>query len=473
MSAEPGTRAPAAAGRDMRLLLASLLPALFVMGLDTGVVNVIQPELQTFFRTTTSMAMMLATIYYTVMAAFQLVFGRVADLFNPLKTFLAGVICFFLGSLACALSQTITQLLIFRAAQAFGGAVLGSSFGAIVMRMMPKEKTGSIIGLLVMVLSLGGIVGPPLGGFLTERLSWHWAFVVNLPICALIAVPLIVLILPGQSRRSPRRRVTLKDLDPQGSVCSVFMFSSLPLALGLAARQGWLSGAVWALLGVFIVSGLLFVDGQRRAENPLLDISLLRDVRVAYIVVSKIFFLMVVNAVMLVYPFFMVKYLGLTVAQTGLTMLGCALSMAVLTPLSGKLTDRLGAWKVLALGNALLLPVGLGTLYVSARADAMSILLSLIFFGVCFAGLSISSTVYILQLAPKGQEGVFSGLNSLLMNVSGAIGLAFFSYVYAVRAATRDTVSEGAMAGFQACLVVVLLLAVLSSVLIGLARVRR
>ncbi len=208
---------------QLRLLTASLGLALFVMGLDAGVVNVILPELQSVFGTTVSRAMMLATVSMTAMAAFQLTFGRIADLINPLAVFLGGIACFFLGSLGCVVSESITHLLIGRGVQGLGGAMLGASFGAIVLRMMPREKTGGIIGLMVMVMSLGSITGPPLGGFLAQHLSWHWVFAINLPICLLAALPLVALLRDDLGKRGKRDRPTtsFRNMDPVGAVLSI------------------------------------------------------------------------------------------------------------------------------------------------------------------------------------------------------------------------------------------------------------
>lgn len=436
--------------------------ALFVMGLDAGVVNVILPELQSVFETTVSRAMMLATVYMTAMAAFQLTFGRLADLIDPVAVFLGGVTCFFLGSLGCVLSGSITHLLIGRGVQGLGGAMLGASFGAIVLRMMPREKTGGIIGLMTMVMSLGSVVGPPLGGFLTQHLSWHWVFAINLPICLLAAIPLVLILRRGGSGQQTRPIAVRGRLDPVGSGLSVVMFASLPLAFSLAGREGWSSGTVQALAGLFVLSAVLFVLQQRRTDSPLIRLSLLADQRVALIVGIKVFGLMALNAVMLVYPFFMTQKLGLAVSGTGLMMLACAVSMALLTPFSGKMTDRFGSVRILVGGGLVLLATSAAAMTLAPHFGRAMTFFSLATFGVSFAGLTISSTVYLLKLAQKGEEGVFSALNSLLMPVAGSLGLAVFSYLYSARAlgpASADTSLAGfqtSMAGIAVCAVLLL-----------------
>jgi predicted MFS family arabinose efflux permease len=267
-----------------------------------------------------------------------------------------------------------------------------------------------------------------------------------------------------------REPLTLEALDLPGSMLSIFMFASLPLAFGQAAKQGWSSGLVWIFLGVFVVSALLFIFRQRRASMPLIRLGVLANPKVALIIGVKILVFMAINAVMLVYPFFMVKRLELSVSQTGVMMLACAVSMALLTPFSGKLADRFGSGRVLFAGALGLLASALGTVMISGFAGRMAVFVTLAAFGVCFAALTIAGTVYLLKLAPKGEEGVFSGLNSLLMPVSSSLGLAVFSYIYSAGSATRIGAGAGSLAGFQTSLAAVFVVAALLLVLIRCGR---
>lgn len=443
-------RQPAAVTRHHALLTFSLISALFIIGLDAGVVNVILPELQTVFNTTVSRAMLLATVYLTAMAAFQLVFGRLADLFNPLSIFLAGVACFFAGSLGCVLSQSIDQIVAGRAIQGLGAAMLSASFGAIVLRLMPREKTGRIIGLMTMVMSLGSIIGPPLGGFLAEHLSWHWVFAINLPICVVAAIPLIIILRSQQADTQSRPAVTLARLDPPGALLSVLLFASLPLCFSQAARDGWSSGPVPILLAIFALSATLFVLQEQRARCPLLRLTVISDRRVQQVVLIKALTFIVINGVMLVFPFFLVKRLELPVSGAGVMMLACAVSMALLTPLSGRLTDRIGSKRVLLVGGLVLLATAILSVIGGPLLGRALTFFSLAAFGAAFAWLTIAGTVQLLKLAPPGEEGIFSGLNSLLMPVAGSLGLAIFSYLYATGTTPAENPADASLAGFRA-----------------------
>lgn len=227
-----------------------------------------------------------------------------------------------------------------------------------------------------------------------------------------------------------------------------------------AGRDGWTAGPVRLLAGVFVLAAILFVLQQQRTSSPLIRMSVLADRRVGLIVGIKVLGLMALNAVMLIYPFFMVHRLGLSVSGTGLMMLACAVSMALLTPVSGKMTDRFGSTRVLGGGGFALLVTAAITLAWAPAAGQAATFVSLALYGVSFAGLTIASTVYLLKLAPKGEEGVFSALNSLLMPVSGSLGLAVFSYVYSVRA-VGPTPTEASLAGFRASMIGIMVCAVL------------
>ncbi len=200
----------------------------------------------------------------------------------------------------------------------------------------------------------------------------------------------------------------------------------------------------------------------------------LADQHVGLIVGIKVCGLMALNAVMLVYPFFMVHRLGLNVSGTGLMMLACAVSMALLTPVSGKMTDRYGSRRVLAFGGLALLITSVAALTWAPSAGRAATFITLALYGVSFAGLTIASTVYLLKLASPGEEGVFSALNSLLMPVAGSLGLAVSSYVYSTSAsAVGTTPGEASLGGFQASMAGIMVCAVLVLAAVNLMKLQR
>lgn len=414
--------------------MASLMLGMFVSGLDTSIVNIILPTLQSAFGVPAAHAMMLATIYLTLLAGLQLVFGRCADIFESAAIFSCGLFLFLLGSLGCALSATFLHILSCRAAQGIGGAMMAASFGALILSDFPRDKTGSVLGAVVTVVGLGTIIGPPLGGVFVEHLSWRWAFLINIPLCA-VAIAILFFYLRSKPRSGGSLRGRFRQLDGKGGVLSIVMFTSLPIGIGSLAGRGGLSLKVGLLFCLFAISLVLFIFVEKRARNPLLRLSLFSDCRFNLLVLIKVMLLMVLNGVMLVFPFFLTRGVGLSPAGTGMLMLANAIAMAVTTPLAGRITDRRGGNGVMAGGSALLLAVSLGSLLLSSRPSTVQMILVLVLFGAALAAVLISSTTLLLKNAPKGQEGVFSGINALSMSVGGSLGLAVFSYLYSTGAA--------------------------------------
>jgi EmrB/QacA subfamily drug resistance transporter len=435
---------------SQRMVAAALMLGMFVSGLDTSIVNIILPTLQSVFGVQADQAMMLATIYLAMLAGLQLVFGRCADIFESGAVFSGGLLLFILGSLGCALSATFPHILSCRAIQGVGGAMMAASFGALILSDFSRDKTGSVLGAVVTAIGLGTIVGPPLGGVLAEHLSWRWAFLINIPICALAFV-----ILFFHLRAKPPSGVSLRErfrqLDGLGSLLSILMFTSLPIGIGSLAGHGGLSQRVALLLGLFAISLVLFIGVEKRARNPLLQLSLFRNRHFNRLVLIKMMLLMVLNGLLLVFPFFLTRGMGLSPADTGLLMLANAMAMAVTTPLAGRITDQRGGNGVMAGSSALLLAVSLGALLLPGRPSTVQMVGVLVLFGVALAAVLISSTTLLLKSAPQGQEGVFSGINALSMAVGGSLGLAVFSYLYA-RGAMVGQGPQAAHGGFISAL---------------------
>ncbi|QJB57030.1 MFS transporter [Pseudodesulfovibrio sp. zrk46] len=437
-----------------------LMLGMLVCGLDASIVNIILPTLQTVFKVNVSQSMMLATIYLTMLASLQMLFGRCADIFSASKVFLLGVIVFLIGSVGCALSFSFAHILTGRMVQGIGGAMLASSFGAVILKHVAREKTGSTIGIVLMIMSVGTIVGPPLGGYLAEHFSWHWAFLINVPLCLIGIGALLVHLraVPARERKPFRSRLSLIDI--KGGVLSILMFSSFPIALATVADSGWRSPQVWGLLLLFSISLVLFVMVEKRAEHPLVPLSLFGDQGVNILLAIKLFLLMVVNGVMIVFPFFLTRSVGMTASQAGVTMLANAIAMAIATPLGGKLTDLYGGKTIQAIASGCLALIAAGTLMLPASPGQMTLALVLALFGIAVAPLMVSSTTLLLERAPKGQEGVFSALNSLSVSVGGSLGLSLFASLYMFGSTGKSGVAA-AQGGFSLALVGVVVCAVL------------
>lgn len=433
-------------------IVIGLMLGMLICGLDASIVNIMLPTLQTVFKINVSQSMMLATIYLTMLASLQLLFGRCADIFEASEVFLFGVVLFFVGSLGCALSQTFIHILVGRLVQGIGGAMIAASFGAIILNHIPRKKIGSTIGIVLMVMSCGTIIGPPLGGYLAEDWSWRYAFLINIPICLIAISALIIHIRTFSTPAKEGFWKKLRLLDFKGGILSILMFGSLPIALSTFADAGWHSPRVWGLLTIFLLSLVLFIVVEKRTEHPLIQLSLFRDQNLNIMLAIKLLLFMLLNGVMITFPFFLTRSLGMTPSQAGLMMLINAIGMAIATPLTGRLTDHSDSKVILLISSACLLLVSVGTLLFPVSPSNMMLGVVLALLGITVATVMVSSTTILLEQAPKGQTGIFSAFNTLSASVGGALGLSLFSSLYTTGAMGKSG-AAAANGGFSSALV--------------------
>ena len=415
-----------------RSLVFALMLGLFVCGLDTSIVNIILPKLQQIFNVPSDKAMLIATVFMTMMAGFQLIAGRCADIFAPVPIFISGLVLFFVGSLGCALSQALDVMLVGRAVQGVGAAMLTASFGAIILSQVPRRKTGTVMGAVMMVMSTGIIIGPPLGGFLAEYVSWHWAFLINLPLTAASAALLIRALKRQNSGQgveaSPGSH--LQQIDLRGAFFSFVILTTLPILFAVGPKKGLTSAPFLGLLLLFLVSIPLFIWTERKSDRPLLDLIVFRLPLLNWALVMKILSIIVLNGVLLVFPFFITGRSGQSVSQAGFYLLIPAMGMSIVTPIAGKMTDRFTPLPVIATSSLMLLPLLAGFLFLGQHPAMMHMVIILAGFGAALGGLMVATSVLILTQASPGKEGIFSALNSLLVPVGGAMGVALFSSLY-------------------------------------------
>ena len=254
--------------------MASVAVAIFMARLDISIVNISLPSIAGSFHADTGAVAWVAMGYLLFSCGCMLVVGRVADDLSPRLLFVLGYAVFTIASLLCGLAGSLAMLIVFRCVQGVGGAVLVILAYTAVARYLPAQRAGGAMGLLATSGALGIALGSPLGGLLTEQLSWRWVFLVNVPV-GVIAVVLALRVVPRQAARTgPPAR-----LDYAGAILSFVAVAALVTALSLGEEAGWGSAVIIALFALCAVTGVLFVVRQSRAADPLVAPSLLRDRR--------------------------------------------------------------------------------------------------------------------------------------------------------------------------------------------------
>ncbi|HET9015129.1 MAG TPA: MFS transporter [Thermomicrobiaceae bacterium] len=252
------------------LVLIAVSIGTFMATLDSSIVNIALPQIQSAFGVQLPTVEWVVVTYLLIRGALLLPFGRLGEVVGYKRVYVTGFVIFSIASGLCGISSGIWMLVGFRALQAFGGAMLSSMGPAIVTGTFGSGERGKALGLNSVSVSIGLSVGPTLGGILTQYGSWHWIFFVNVPI-GVVAIFWAMRVLTNEA--GGRRQ----SFDLLGAFLSFCALLALLLALVQGEAWGWLSVPIVALIVLFAVLGTGFVMAELRLKVPMLDLEMFKN----------------------------------------------------------------------------------------------------------------------------------------------------------------------------------------------------
>ncbi|GAA0233507.1 DHA2 family efflux MFS transporter permease subunit [Castellaniella daejeonensis] len=266
---EPSPSGPAPSPRDLRMIPLIVGCALFMQMLDSTVVATALPAMARDFGTTAVHMNITITAYLLATAVFVPISGWAADRFGAQRVFLAAIALFTLGSVACAASQNIPQLVASRLVQGMAGAMMVPVGRIILLRRIPKAELLKAMAFLTLPALLGPVLGPPVGGFLVTYASWHWIFLINIPV-GVLGMALVLRFIP---RDMPDDR---PRLDTVGFILSGTALAALLTSLEAIGHGSLGAGPTAGLVALGLACGMLYVRHARHVPYPIIDLSLLR-----------------------------------------------------------------------------------------------------------------------------------------------------------------------------------------------------
>ncbi|NUS60631.1 MAG: DHA2 family efflux MFS transporter permease subunit [Lysobacter sp.] len=407
--------------------------------LDSTIVNVALPSIRQDLAFDDASLVWVVNAYLLTFGGFLLLGGRLGDLYGHRRLFLAGIVLFTLASLWCGLSTSQGMLIAARAVQGLGGAVVTAvALSLIMMLFQEPGERAKAMGVYGFVCAGGGSVGVLLGGLLTSALNWHWIFLVNIPIGALVFA-LCLRLLPGGSGHAAGGK-----LDVAGAVTVTLGMMLAVYAIVGGNEAGWTSPRTLGLLAAAVVLLGVFLAIEARVREPLMPLGLFRLRNVATANVVGVLWAAAMFAWFFLSALYMQLVLGYGPMQVGLAFLPANLIMAAFSlGLSAKIVMRFGIRGPLAIG-LLLAAAGLAT-FAIAPADGTfvaHVLPGMLLLGIG-AGLAFNP---VLLAAMSDVSPADSGLASGLVNTSfmmgGALGLAVLASLAAAR--TSSLVAAGA-----------------------------
>jgi EmrB/QacA subfamily drug resistance transporter len=431
-------------GRGRWLALIVLCLGVLMIVLDGTIVNVALPSIRLDLGFAETSLVWVVNAYMLTFGGFLLLGGRLGDLFGHRRLFLAGITLFTVASLACGLARSQEWLIAARAVQGLGGAVVNAVSLSLIMTLFTDAtERAKAMGVFGFVCSAGGSIGVLLGGVLTSALSWHWIFLVNLPIGVIVYL-LCVLLLPA-THSPPEHR----HLDVGGAVTVTVALMLAVYAIVNGNGAGWTSGQTLGLLAVSVALLAAFVWIQARVRAPLMP---LRMFRLRNIVTANSICVLWAGACFtwfFITALYLQRVLDYSPLKVGLAFLPSNLIMGAFSlGLSARLVMRFGLRAPLAVGLCL---AAMG-LALFARAPVtgsfvVDVLPGMILFG--FGG-GISFNPLLLaamnDVAPE-ESGLASGLVNTAFMMGGALGLAILASGAAAR---TNAIAAAGVAGPEA-----------------------
>ncbi|HEU5380315.1 MAG TPA: DHA2 family efflux MFS transporter permease subunit, partial [Ktedonobacteraceae bacterium] len=405
-----------------RFGLAIVCACCFMTSLDRSIVNVALPIMTNTLHVPFSQITWVVDGYLLMYAGLAIPAGRLADILGQRRVFVAGLVLFTLASAVCGFSTNALLLIGARLLQGTGGACITAPSLVLLTSVVPTERRGAALGLCASMIALAGVVGPVAGGFIISTLGTGWIFFINVPI-GLLLVAATLVVLPQMKIEKPHH------FDSVGVILATLGLSSIIFAVVEGPTYNW--GTIVGPLNImyFLVGGLLllviFAFWERTQSEPFLPLSFFKNWPFTCMVTINVLLSFASLGVVFVMTLYLESAVGMSALLAGLTLIPQALAVLIVSPLAGRVYDKVGSTPVLV-GGLLCFALGTGLLAWVSNTDSnwLTLLLPLVLAG---SGLACAISPVLgeaLRSVKRPMMGTASGVISTTRLVGGAIGVA-------------------------------------------------
>jgi EmrB/QacA subfamily drug resistance transporter len=420
--------APAPLGRRQILIAFSgLVLAMLLAALDSTIVSTALPTIVSELGGLEHLAWVV-TAYLLAQTIVTPIYGKLGDLYGRKIVLQSAIVLFLIGSALCGLSQTMTQLIVFRAIQGLGGGGLVVTTQAVVGDIVPPRDRGRYQGIFGAVFGLSSIAGPLLGGYFTTHLSWRWIFYVNLPV-GIAALAVLAVTLPSLGRRAVRA------IDYSGAALLAVVLSSITLLSDLGGTTyPWSSPLSLGLIAVSLLSLGLFIVVERKAPEPVLPPHLFRQQ--TFVITSTVGLIVgfALFGSVTYFPLYLQIVKGVSPTGSGMEMVPMMGGMLVTSIASGQLISRTGRYRIFPLLGTAVMTIGLFLLsrLTPETSNTIASLLMLVL------GVGLGMVMQVLVIAVQNDVdyrdlGVATSGATLFRLIGGSLGTAILGALFAAR----------------------------------------
>jgi EmrB/QacA subfamily drug resistance transporter len=408
------------------LILSAVSLGALMSTLDGSIVNIALPTLQQDLGVDLSTVQWVTVAYLLMIGSLLLPMGRLGEVLTFKRVYLAGFGLFTVASVLCALAPGVGLLVAFRVLQAIGAAAITAIGPAIITRTFPYSERGRALGLNGVAVSLGLTLGPILGGLLTSAVGWRAIFLINLPI-GILTILWARRILPDEASG---RGATF---DLLGATLSGLSLLALLLALSEGQDVGWTDPLILGLLAAAGLLSIAFVQVERRARQPLIDLALFRLRPFTFGLASVIVAFAGLFTATFLLPFLLQLGEGYTAAQAGLMLAPVPIAMALVAPFAGAASDRWGPAIPASTGMVLMVLALLSYTTLPPALTPQDLIWRLVLMGVGQGLFMSPNSAAVLGAVPGDRLGTASGVLAQMRVNGQALGIALSAAVVAIR----------------------------------------
>ena len=392
--------------------------------IDGSIVNVALPTLVRQLQTDFPTIQWVVLAYLLTLAVLLLSVGRLGDMIGKKRIYSAGFAAFTMGSFLCGLASNVHMLIFFRVIQAVGATMVLALGTAIVTESFPSKERGKALGIIGTTVSIGISIGPTLGGLIIDLLSWHWIFFVNIPV-GIVGILMVLRFVPDIQPVGKQR------FDFWGAITLFISLLAFLSALTIGQNIGFSDYRIFILMAVWLIFLCIFIWVERRAVQPMIDLTLFRDTLFSINLVTGFITFVGIAGMFILMPFFLENILNYDTRQVGLLIAAVPVSMGIIAPLSGSLSDRFGTRIITFIGLCVLLFSYASLSLLSTQTSTISIIFLLLPIGLGMGIFQSPNNSAIMGTAPMDKLGVVSGMLALTRTLGQSTGIAIIGAIWA------------------------------------------
>lgn len=409
-------------------IIASVCFASLIVTLDNYIVNISLPAISQSFNVDTSQVSLVTMAYLLVLTSCLITCGKLGDKYGFKNIFILGYAIFTAGSLLCGLAPTLTILVLARCLQAVGGAILYALSFAIIPKFLPHNINGKAFGMVSALSGLGMTLGAPLGGIITQYLSWHWVFLINVPL-GIVAIFVSRAVLPKENIDLNLKKVRF---DIPGAIILFISLSLLFFALNMGQELGWGSKIIAGSLILFVITLAIFIFHELKFDYPLIDFDLFKDQKFTMASFSNVLAFMLLAGSNFLIPFYLIMVKGLKTDQAGFVILVFSIVYLLACPFMGRFSDKIKPHLMAGIGMFGCALSSVFFIFTMNYSGLPCVIIFLVLLGLSYGCFMSPNNNFVTNIAPQEKRATGSAYFKTISNLSQVLGVCIFETIFSL-----------------------------------------